>query len=59
MAKMDLDELVYFVEEEIEYLKKEWEGYDPNTAKLPASGYEYYQGMLKAYRQILAELERD
>ena len=59
MAKMDLDELIAFVKAEIEDLEKDWQGYDPNAALIPATGFEYYQGMLKAYRQILAEMERD
>ena len=55
---MDLEELKESLNAEIENLKKSWEGYNPDTAAFPLPGYEYDQGMLTAYKQILAEIER-
>ena len=52
-------ELLQFVKEAIEDLEKHWEGHNPKTALIPHPHFEHDQGMLKAYRIILAEMTRD
>ena len=55
----NLQQLLRFVNAEIHHLEKYWEGYNPETALIPHPHFEYDQGMLKAYRIILAEMTRD
>jgi predicted urease superfamily metal-dependent hydrolase len=52
------EKVVKFVNAEIEYLEKYWEGYNPEAASIPHPHFEYDQGKLRAYREMFAELKR-
>ena len=55
---MDLKQLKEIVKAEIEDLEKDWQGYNPDSALIPHPHFQYFQGMLRAYRIVLASIER-